>query len=710
ATTGPRALAATQAGATSAEAQHAAGLNHLRAGQRAQAVGAFQQALRLDPAFLPARLELADLLSSSGAPIEAYRLLQKAEGAALASARGQALLGRCFFHLRKFKQARKHFHQALALDAGLVEPQFALAVIETEQGRYVEARKHIEAYLGRVSGPEAVQAWEVLARVSLAMKDFARAAEAYDAQYKLNPRHLTLLRKAEILLKAGRYLEAEQTYQGILAKDANDRAALRGLFEASYGRGAYDLAIQAMQQLAQLEPWSCEPQINLTRAYRMLNELPQARQHAARCLELVPEHANAYYLLGSIAFSQGNVEEAKSRLGQATQLNPRHVEALSTLATAELSAGEVDSALAHLQTALELNPDHAATHYALAQAHARQRRPAEARKHMEEFRRIKSREQWKRSSQEVSLGMGGAGPAGAPETHLDDWVNFAKYLVQEENPGDALALLETAAQRAQPSSEMLRMKAVALTEMGRVEDALAAYAVAEKREPTGLLFYGRGQLYFRLGEEEPALADLRRAASLKLPADKASEVLTLIGSLLSKKARYQEAEAELRRALEIHPTNVGARALLAWTLLEANHPKEAAAEGRQALAYEPRNVSARLILAQALLALGAVTDASSEITQAAATEGESARVLLARGQLAAAQGLDALALDYLRRAAQMDPSQVKTFYALGLFYKERGQAAEAAEAFTQATIVDPSHAPSRRELAKLAARTGEKKR
>ncbi|MFQ5722891.1 MAG: tetratricopeptide repeat protein [Terriglobia bacterium] len=688
-------------GSTPVETHYAAGMEYLQAGQPERAIEEFQQALRFDAHHVPTLLEMADLLSSRDRIFEAFRALQQIPSQTPDSARQRLLLARCLFHIRKFPQAREEFHHSLELDPSLAEPHLALAIIEAEQGRLAEAQEHIRTYLERSRGPSQLQGYELLARISLQIKDYDSALGAYTALLEASPeREDVQMSIARTLLAAQRFAEAEEAYRGGANKHPENRTALRGWFESSYRRGAYPQAIEAMQRLAELDRWSCEPLINQARAYRMLNQFSLARQYAEQCLEIIPAHPAAHYLLGRIAFQEGDLARAKSELEAAVQADPNHADALYWLASVELKLNQTSSALAHLETVVSLDPEHASARYALALQYAQRGRHEEAEEQLAEFNRIKEKEKWK-------LGLGGdTSILGAPglggltdQGRLDDWMNFAKYLIQENKPQDALQILQEAQRVASDDPEVLRLLGVAYTEMGRIDDALSVYAEAEGRAPTSLLFFGRGQLYFRLGEAEKAQADLRRAVSLGLPPDKAAEARLLLVSLLTKNKRYQEAEAALRRLLELDPQNAPARTLLAWVLLELGRPAEAATQSRQVLQEQPQNPSARLALANALLAEGKTSDAGAEIALAAEMLGENAEVVLARGKLAGARDMGALAVDYFERASQLDPSRTEAFILLGRELAEQSRLEAAIETFRKAIIVDPENGEAYYQLA-----------
>ncbi len=688
-----------QSAPETAASHHAAGMEHLQAGRAEQALAEFGAAVRLDHNYLPSLLAIADLLSSSGQVFQAYGVLEHAVSIAPESADVHALLGRCLSRLEKLPEARQEFRHTLELNPSLSEPYLGLATIELRQGRFAEARQHIETFLER--GEASATAKELLAGICVEMKDYDAALATYAEVQKMDPKREDIRKQIALTFEAaGRYAEAEQAFRSVLERNPSDREALRGLFDSSYNRGAYVQAIQATEQLAKREPRSCAPLLDMARAYRRLNKLSQARESARRCLELEPDHGGAHLLIGWTWFSEGELAKAKAELEKAVRSDPNSVEALYWLGMAETRRGEKLAALDHLEKAVAADLEFTSARYALAQAYSAQLRLTDAKKQFEEFRRLKGRETWKSPASGESMPR--PVPSGPVDvSHLEDWIGFANYLLTENKPRDALLILREARQIAPENTEMLLLEAGAYTETGEIDTALAAYAEAEKHGPTAPLFLSRGTLHRRLGENEPALADLRRALTMHLPAPKAAQAHLLIASILNERKRPGEAERELRLALARDPNNSGARLELASTLLALTKPAEAAAECNAILLENSADSSARLLLARALLDQKRLGDAGDQITRAAQIEGESGRILLERGRLAAAEGRTELAIDYLERAGRMDPSQAQAFYLLGKQFLVNRRVSEAAVAFEKATIVDPLHAESWLELGKI---------
>ena len=697
-------LATPQQAPDTPSTHHAAGMAHMDAGRTREALAEFQQALRLDRNYVPALVQLGNLLSSHQRFFVAYRLLQRAEGVAPESAEVQALLGRCLFRLKKYNEAREALRRALSLNPDLSEPHLLLASIESRRGRLLDARQHIETFLRGARGTSAAQARRQLAHISFEMKDYEAALDIYAELLRADPLQMDIQTEiARTLVAAGRYEEAENAFRAVLERNPADQEVLLGLFDSSYRRGASEQAIEAMKKLAKLQPQSCNPLINLVRIYLGLDQFRPAQMHAEQCLEIFPEHAVAHHLLGVISLREGDLLPAKRKLERAINSDPNLVEALYRLATVEIQLGQKESTLRLLEKAVSLDGEHEGARYTLAQVYARMDRTDEAEQQFAEFRRIQRHKAWNRETNEIERGsVLPALPGEFSDAELlGEWIGLARYLLKEGKPRDALPILMQAQRVAPTDPEAKRLTAVAHSEAGDVDAALAAYAEAEMHNPAAQLFLDRGALYSRLGEDALALSDIQRALSMELSALEEARARLLYSSLLKQSEEFQDAEVELRRVLALNPANAIARVVLASTLLELGKPDEAAAECLRVLEENPNDASTRLLLALARIQQKQFVDASQQIERAAPSLEESGLILQVRGKLAVAQGMRRLAIDYFTRAGQADPSQFEVFYLLGNQLLKEGKWTEAALEFEKVTVLEPKHEQSWIQLGQI---------
>lgn len=115
----------------------------------------------------------------------------------------------------------------------------------------------------------------------------------------------------------------------------------------------------------------------------------------------------------------------------------------------------------------------------------------------------------------------------------------------------------------QPEARLLR--ADALRETGRPEEALALYADLIDGPQAARAHHGRGLVAARAGQLADALAELRRAAR-KAPVD--STILGDLGYIALRLGHGQEAREALFRAAELAPADrrIGANLALYFTV------------------------------------------------------------------------------------------------------------------------------------------------
>lgn len=180
------------------------------------------------------------------------------------------------------------------------------------------------------------------------------------------------------------------------------------------------------------------------------------RCYASRC-KLKPAAAQPFYNWGVALTELGRVAEAKAAYARALQLKPDYIAAHHALALASQQAGALPEALAHLERALALQPGHAACR--LERARVR-----------------------------VKLGQ---------------W---------------AAALADLDALPA--SAEVLNLRGIALKQLHRPAEALAAYDQALQLQPHAVeALNNRGNLRLLARQFSAALQDLDRAAALQPDTD-----------------------------------------------------------------------------------------------------------------------------------------------------------------------------------------------
>ena len=97
-------------------------------------------------------------------------------------------------------------------------------------------------------------------------------------------------------------------------------------------------------------------------------QLGEAEQLYRQVLRVDPGHADAWHLLGVLAFQTGHHDQATEMIGNAIKVNGGNHLYHSNIGAALQAAGRIENAIESCRRAVQLAPNYAAAHYNLARA------------------------------------------------------------------------------------------------------------------------------------------------------------------------------------------------------------------------------------------------------------------------------------------------------------------------------------------------------
>ena len=461
--------------------------------------------------------------------------------------------------------------------------------------------------------------------------------------------------------------------------------------------GLYDEAINAFQQVLQLNPQNPEAYCELGAAYRLKENTDDALQAYLYALELpasLPTHGVAHLCLARIYHSQGRFADAENHGQHATNLLPKNAEPFFRLADIYVQRGKLaaaerayrqalalDANLApvyqglgkiaflqdrlegagqYYQKALTLAPYHAETHYNLGLIYRRLgqhsvggvsnpdalQNLAEAKNLMTSFQRVK--------------------------TYNDQTNRYRRLLLE------------------QPTALEPRIKlAEAHIEIGNRQEAIRAYKIATALHPQTLpLYHNLGGLYMQTGQLTEAISAFQRLIQLD---DTDAEAYLHLGWLHARQRKFTDAQAYLQDAIQRDKNLVSAyyglaevyaqRQLFAdaidvYQQLTSIHPNEAKAWVRQGVLHLKQQQVSDAILAftQAIAVDENSADAHNNLAWLYASRGEQLKRAIELAEHAVAIEANAARLDTLAYA----------YYRYGTY-------AKAEEAISRAIELEPNN-------------------
>jgi tetratricopeptide (TPR) repeat protein len=258
---------------------------------------------------------------------------------------------------------------------------------------------------------------------------------------------------------------------------------------------------------------------------------------------------------------------------------------------------------------------------------------------------------------------------------------------------DAAAILERVAPQADTSrdpSEIARA-ARALRALGRFKEANAAYRDAASDAPGDPSIQSAwGDLFFEKHDNVEAL----RSFQMALQADP-RWVPAMIGAARAlSDDNPPQAVAFAKRALEINPSSVDARVVLAEEATDAGRHDDALAELDQALAVNPSSLEARALQG----AIAYVKDKPQEFEALAAKTLAIApsygNVFRVAGELAAHNYRFDEAVELTRRGLALDKDDPRALGDLGMQLLRTGDEPAARAALEASFKIDPYHKPT----------------
>jgi tetratricopeptide (TPR) repeat protein len=263
------------------------GVGAYRAGDRAGAITALEDATRTNPKLISARSLLGDLYKAAGDYTKAADQYQAVTELDPYTARNFYKLGVAHHLMQHLPDAAKNYQKAIKLDARDWESHMNLGLVNLALGRKDRAVNHLSE--ATIINPGAGVAFGNLAIALDAQGRYPEAEQAYRRALELDGTHtasmghlgknllrqnktdqaLTVLEKlatdtesasarklyADALVQAKRHDDAIKLYRGILSEDKRYYPALNGLGSALIAKYEQGLQIDNRQRLAAIDAW-----------------------------------------------------------------------------------------------------------------------------------------------------------------------------------------------------------------------------------------------------------------------------------------------------------------------------------------------------------------------------------------------------------------------------------------------------------------------
>lgn len=332
-----------------AQGTAADGQTALQSGRYEDAISAFRELLRREPASALSARGLVSALAEVGRYREAEQAARRYMESNSGSAELWNSLGEVLYRIGKIEEAADAFAMAMAERASdSLDARLNLAVLRWERGEHDAALRQFDGFIDvyNRSGGSALTSEELTA-VGTAVRflavedpDYSRdALRAYEAAIVRDPRNLEpRLEIGELLLEKYNSAEAAPAFGDVLQLNPSHPGALLGQARTLRFEGR-----------------------------------PGALELVDRVLEVNPNFVQARTFRAELLLEAEGYEAAVREAERALDVNPNSLEALAVLAAARYLQGEHDDYEEARARALAVNPRYAGLHNKLAELAARNR-------------------------------------------------------------------------------------------------------------------------------------------------------------------------------------------------------------------------------------------------------------------------------------------------------------------------------------------------
>jgi tetratricopeptide (TPR) repeat protein len=447
--------------------------------------------------------------------------------------------------LKQYAEAVRDFQSALRLDPNEMSAHYNLGLSYTRLGRVDDAIAQLQIVVQ--AHPGVVEPEYNLAVLLEGKQATAQAVEHLQAAYQTQPGDLGVTQHLLLdLLALERTTEAQPIVESL--QGSAPPAALQQIGTALLEAKQFPQAMQLLGRARSQTGDGREPDLLLARACI-------GAQQFSRAIDLLQPHlegdstGDAAYLLGLAYTGAGQVSVARDAFARAVASNPHHDGALYHLGLMECATlGQQAKGVQHLRQAVRLDPGNTAYALGLARALLEQDKPQDAlavvsRAHPPEGAL---------AERDLLLGIGELGTAGARQ---------------------AIPTLERTVAEAPDTALAYNLLGFCYFSQGDYAKAAGYYQKASDLLPDNVIFAHDAAMAFdRANDSGQAMVYASRAVA---SAAAGGEDHYLVGKLLAKTGKNEEAVRELKTAVQLSPDLDGPYYLLARTTMRMGDTAQA---------------------------------------------------------------------------------------------------------------------------------------
>lgn len=529
---------------------------------------AYVQAGRLNDAVS----EAEDRLKKNPDAIEARRVLGRIYARLIGDTQNNRI------NEEMLRKATEQYQKIVAKDAGDFDSWLMLGRLHKVAQNSIESEKAFRRALEIDSTSE--EAMTGLAMVYSDLGDSKRAMEMLERVARQNPNLRTLTTLANAHEQMRDYASAAQVLRKALEMAPENLELKRALAQNLLFSGQDAEALRLYQDIAAAEPKDAQTHLRISQIYRQKRDFAKAWEASERALQADPENVEIRYNEVNLLEAEGKTDEAISRMKElvdraekkSSNESERGYRAvlLERLGLLYRSAEQYKQAVETFRKMEAANPDSASR--AAAQIIDTWRQAKEFNKAVEE-----ADSAYKRFPKDKTVLIIRASLLADVGRGSEAVSEVKKLLDSKRDRETYLALAQ------------VHEKTKDYVEMGKALDEAEKLSTSTQDKET--IFFMRGAMYERAKKYDAAEAEFRKV--LELDPENSSALNYLGYMLADRNVRLEEALRAISKAVELDPNNGAYLDSLGWVYYRLNKLDEAESYLRKALERVSRDPTVR---------------------------------------------------------------------------------------------------------------------
>jgi tetratricopeptide (TPR) repeat protein len=516
-----------------------------------KAIENFRLALKADPGASFISEELSDLYVQSGRLREAVQDAEDTLRANPSDTNARRILGRIYTRMigdsqqgkvdeTMLKKAIEQYSKIVEAEPKDIDTWLMLGRLYKIGQNSVEAEKAYQKVLD--IDPDHEDALTGLAVVYADIGDSQRSSDLLRKLTAKNPSPRTLMALASQYEQMKDYPSASEALRKALELQPDNAEIKRALAQNLLFAEKYDEALKAYADIVADDPKDWQSQLRISQIYRQKKDFVKAREASAKALAIEPKNLEVQYNEVNILDAEGKTNEAIAALKDL----------VATTTKRTYSSGEKSNRALLLER------------LGLMQRNAEKFEDAIAT-----FRQI--------ADLDSSL-------APRAFAQIVDTYRVSKNYTKALQEADAAA-------KQYPSDRVLvSVRASILSEMGRTDDAAAELKKLLDGKNDRETYISLAQVYEKAKNYSEMAKSIDAADKLSTEKDDKESIAFMRGAMYEKMKKFDAAETEFRKVLDLNPKNASALNYLGYMLADRNvRVTDALNYIKQAIDLDPNN-------------------------------------------------------------------------------------------------------------------------